>query len=60
MDILFELEVIGNQSHIQELEIILSTDSLSIVKLQEFVDVVHPTIFEESQFIKIKIPSEVN
>jgi len=60
LDILFELEAIGNQSHIQELEIILSTDSLPIVKLQEFIHAIHPTIFEESQFIKIKIPSEVN
>jgi hypothetical protein len=47
LKLLLDLEFIGNQSHIQKLEIVLNAEELPIIKIEQLGMTIHPTIFEE-------------
>lgn len=49
LKILKEYELIGNQSRIQKLKLILEADNLPIIKIEEVFMIVNPTIFENGE-----------
>lgn len=49
LKILKKYELIGNQSHIQELELIFEEDKLSVINISQFFLNVKPTIFEQGE-----------
>ena len=49
MRLLFDYEFIGNQCHAYKLEIIISAEDTSKIKIEQYGVVLHPTIFEKSE-----------